>query len=465
MSLRIGLLTILVMALMIYAWRDWFIALCGSIVLMAVIQHPDMPKGVMGIQGLNPWNALYASVVLAWLVSRRREGLVWDLPSYIGIMLFLYVTVIVMGLIRLLADRTGLEYMPISYFLSENLVNYVKWMTVGLLLYDGCRTQKRVVIASGAILAVYFLLAIQVIRWMPISSALSGEELTERSRKIITNEIGYHAVNMSMMLSGASWAMLAATQFFKAFKYKILIVAAAMIIAFGQALTGGRMGYVTWAAVGFVLCVIRWRRYLILLVVVPFAIALIIPGSMERMLQGFGESDAAGQSVTDDYEVTSGRTMIWPYVIEKINESPIIGYGQMAMTRTGLKDYLWSSYGEAFAHPHNAYFEMLLDNGIVGFMLVIPFYITVLWLSMRLFFDRVNPLCAAVGGLSCALILALLIAGVGSQTFYPREGSVGMWAAIGVALRVSVERSRVLATQSRQPRQQYAPTGARPNWA
>ena len=35
-----------------------------------------------------------------------------------------------------------------------------------------------------------------------------------------------------------------------------------------------------------------------------------------------------------------------------------------------------------------------------------------------------------------------MIAAMGSQTFYPREGAVGMWAAMGLLLRVYVERSR-----------------------
>ncbi len=42
-----------------------------------------------------------------------------------------------------------------------------------------------------------------------IKTAMSGAALTARSRKIILNEVGYHAVNMSMMLSGASWAVIA----------------------------------------------------------------------------------------------------------------------------------------------------------------------------------------------------------------------------------------------------------------
>jgi hypothetical protein len=35
-------------------------------------------------------------------------------------------------------------------------------------------------------------------------------------------------------------------------------------------------------------------------------------------------------------------------------------------------------------------------------------------------------------------VLALMIGAFGGQTFYPREGAVGMWAAIGLLLRIHV---------------------------
>lgn len=42
MSIRITLLTLLVIGLAVYAWRDWYVSLCGLILLMAVMEHPDM---------------------------------------------------------------------------------------------------------------------------------------------------------------------------------------------------------------------------------------------------------------------------------------------------------------------------------------------------------------------------------------------------------------------------------------
>ena len=103
--------------------------------------------------------------------------------------------------------------------------------------------------------------------------------------------------------------------------------------------------------------------------------------------------------------------------------------------------------------------EWLLDNGVIGFLLVMPFYLVLLWRSARLFCSTNAPPYVAVGGVCFALVLALLVAAMGSQTFYPREGSVGMWAAIGLMLRLSVQRQHMLAALPARPASLTYPTG------
>ena len=43
------------------------------------------------------------------------------------------------------------------------------------------------------------------------------------------------------------------------------------------------------------------------------------------------------------------------------------------MVRTGLAQWLQNTLREIFAHPHNAYLEMLFDNGIFGLLCVLLF--------------------------------------------------------------------------------------------
>lgn len=439
--------------LALYAWRDWYKSLCGVILLMAVIEHPDMPKSMFGIQGLNPWNILLLFVVLSWARNRSNEGLSWDMPRHVSILLLFYLSVVLASFFRMMADGDFRTASGTAALVSEYLINSVKWVVPGLLLFDGCRNRSRFTLALFSLLGVYLLLGAQVIRWIPPSTAVSGQELSARSLKILVNEVGYHRVNLSMMLSGASWACIAAASSFGSGKHRFLVFAGFPVLVYAQALTAGRMGYATWAAVGLFLAFLRWRKVLLLVPLVILAVLAAVPGASERLAQGFSqgslpsgpaiaESQAFGTDGPDLYTVTAGRNIAWHFIIDKIGESPVLGFGRLAMQRTGLARMLWEEYGESFPHPHNAYLEMLLDNGGVGFLLVLPFYVAILWHGISLFRDSRSPLFVSAGGVAIALVLAFLVASIGSQTFYPREGSVGMWGSIGLMLRVYVERSR-----------------------
>ena len=102
MSIRITLLVLLVIFLSGYAWKNWFVSLCGAVVLMAVVQHPDFPNSIGGIQGMNLWNILLLSIIFAWLMRPREAGYTWDLPPKATWMLIGYLLVIVVGDLRLI---------------------------------------------------------------------------------------------------------------------------------------------------------------------------------------------------------------------------------------------------------------------------------------------------------------------------------------------------------------------------
>lgn len=454
-----------------YAWRDWYKSLCGLIMLIAVVQHPDFPNSVFGIHGMNPWNILLAVVFVAWLASRSRENLKYDAPSHIIVLMVIFFGIIITAYLRSFGDQEVLaEYYQIideqppttMYLFSEYIINCLKWVVPGLLLYDGCRSEARLKLAVFAIMTMYVLLGLQVIRWMPLAMLSSGEELSVRALKILQNEVGFHRVNISMMLAGASWAVYAVRDLPNHYLARMACVGLAGVLLFAVALTGGRMGQITWVVLGAIFAVWKWRK---LMLVGPLLVVLVVvsvPAVRDRLMQGVGDGEIQTnqyiEETTNDedgefhwYTISSGRTFAWPFVIEKISDHPIIGYGRNAMQRSGVASTLLLDYGESFPHPHNAYLEWIFDNGMLGAVPVFALFIIFVRRAKSLFDDDTDPAFVAVGGMCLALTLAFLIAGLGSQTFYPREGAVGMWCAIGLMLRVYVQREKKSGSSGHRP--------------
>ena len=445
MSIRHLALYLVVASLSIYAWKDWFKSLCGLILLTALMYRYDFPTSFGGIQGLNVWNILFADIFLAWLINRKREGLFWDMPTNINVFLVLWLGVILVGWVRMMLDRSLLAHLTLVDLISEQLVNTIKWPVIGLLLFDGCRSRHRIKLALACILLLFALFAVQIVRYVPPMVVLEPGNLRHRGN--IPDDMGISVNGASKMMAGVPWAMLTIIPLLKKRTYRFFMLGACVTSIYVVALTGSRSGYIGCAATLALLCFLRWRRYLLLLPFVVLILYAVFPGATARMLSGFGETNVAGEAVTNEYNITSGRNLVWPYVISKIRESPVFGFGRESMVRTGLKDTLEKevSIYEAVSHPHNAYLEVLLDSGLIGFVIIVGLHMVIWIYSVRLFVDPGDPLYKAVGGVALALLTGHLVDYMGGQTFYPQEIDLGLWCAIGVMLRLYVDRGRLVA--------------------
>jgi O-antigen ligase len=442
MPLRVIFCYAAILVLIFCSWRrSWFIGACGAVMMMALVEHPEMPRTVLGIPGLSPWNILIFNVTLAWWNQRRLEGNEWDLPQGITKLLFLFIGVIFINFVRCLIDPTPYCAYNFAGIINEAFFNSLKFMLPFYLFFDGCRTPERSRAALLSILALYLLLALLVVKHMGLAGASAGADLNGRGAKLIHNATGYHRVDMAMMLAGASWGVLALYNIMGAWWQKLAVLGGFALITLAEALTGGRTGYVTWCVIGFALCVLRWRK-LLLLAPVGIAIALaLMPAVTQRLSMGFVKSGDRNIIVhNNEDQITSGRTQVWPFALQGISRSPIIGYGRFGFLRSGTAtEYFKAGVEEWVDHPHCAYLEMLLDSGVVGLFLVLPIYLAMLFYSFKLFRDKTDALNSTIGALSVALFLALLIAGLGAQTLYPKEGVAGMWTAAGLMLRRLVD--------------------------
>ena len=67
-------------------------------------------------------------------------------------------------------------------------------------------------------------------------------------------------------------------------------------------------------------------------------------------------------------ETLSGRTLIWPIVLDAIWQKPFLGYGYVAATADFMRPYLVSWVGTAAVNAHNGYLDVLLGTGLVGLL-------------------------------------------------------------------------------------------------
>ena len=72
-------------------------------------------------------------------------------------------------------------------------------------------------------------------------------------------------------------------------------------------------------------------------------------------------------SIGKDATLT-GRTDLWPLVIEMIWKHPWIGYGYSGFWRgwNGESAYIWRASGWTPTHPHNGFLALWVDLGILG---------------------------------------------------------------------------------------------------
>jgi O-antigen ligase len=414
---------------------------CGALVLMSISEHPDIPRTLFGIPGINLWNILIANVVINWLRFRQMEELEWDMPRFFKRALLIFCAVMFVAGFRALLHPAGVvEGVAVGVFCAY-FINCFKWFLPLMMLYDGIRTRITCRQALCAAMAFYFLISVQVIRHMPLGMLRgSSGELRQRASKILQQSVGYNRDNLSTFLAGASWAAIALASAFTDKRVKWALYGVSCVILLGQALTAGKTGYGTWVIVGVFLGLIRWRKLLILLPAACFVILTLSPTIRQSLFQGFGGKSGQIVQNSDMSEITSGRTVIWPAVIKKIRQAPLFGFGRDGFHYSGVADYVAIQLDDPFPHPHNAYLEWMLDNGIIGLLLIIPFYGVVVACSIKLF-RQADGLASAAGGITFSLVCGELIGSLGAQTFYPRESTVVMWAIVGIMMRVYQEKT------------------------
>lgn len=433
--IRLSLLALFVLFLCVYAWRDWFVSLCGLILLTVLSQHHDMPEGIGGIPGLKVWNMVFAMTVLACIAKERRT--LTKLPARLVMMILGYVGVLVIGGGRALFDLDVIalrsyRYTYVSLFF-DLIANPLKYVSVGVLMYVGCRSRRRVWLAIQTLLLFGFLHALMMYKTMK-GTIFTGNY--EDARRMTDKMIGLHANDLAGLLTFCLWGCIILA-IKTTGKWRWLAVAAAVAVIPTIVGCHSRSAYLANIVLALTLGVVRWRRLLVLFPAVAFAGVLIFPQIVTRLTMGFDETADVAGGGQDWNAVTAGRTLnLWEPTIGQIMQSPVWGHGRFAIYRSEVYYVILEREGQVPSHPHNSYLEFLLDSGIVGLVMGIGPFVAIGMIALGLFRSSGDPLIEIVGGVALVAVINAMALSMSSNFLYPKESMLWLFGSCGMVLRV-----------------------------
>jgi hypothetical protein len=453
--MREYILYVVVAALAVYAWRDWFVSACALVVLAALMKYRDMPRTMGDIPGANPWNLLLVAVVAAWIVTRRRNPAAGPCPRYVAVVFGLYAVMMLVAFLRGVMDLGPLQAVGIGGFTIEYLLNPAKYLVLAALVFDGARASRRnLLLAYGAITAQVLLFTVMTWRYIPLTALLEPAVTRQGEsgfRHRFQKEIGFHANDIALVLVAGFWAIVASAPLLKVRRWwwKAAAAIGGTLTALAVVMTNSRGGYLAFTGVGVLFGLLRHRWLLVALPVAAGLAFVVFPTLASRVGEGFGTVDTSGESTDDWAAISAGRTTgLWPDVIEEIGGSPIVGQGRRALMRCSIYNRIVARDGAPPAgHPHNAYLEMLLDSGAIGLVITL-----LLFLGFPIWAYRHrrsgDPLLTTVLYAGLAGAATILIMGISGQTFWPREAVDTILYLYALMMAGSVIRLPVGAAES-----------------
>jgi len=437
--IRLTALYILIAVLSFVAVRRWFWSLCGLLFVTVLMQNPSMPTMMFGIQGLNPWNALFAVIVICWYFERRRDPQRAPATAAPVFLSLAYVSMIIItGLVAALStDAFRGAYLG-RYTAKEigidTIINPLKYLAMGFLFYDGALRRTRVklalVCAVGSGLC-YSLLMFKTLREKVFTIDTGG------ARRATDKLIGLFANDLAEITAFSLWgALLLVMVLYKPWeKFAILVTAAASLPAF-LALKS-RAGFLSFVAAGLLLGVLRYRILLLILPLAAIGVGVAVPDVADRVLAGIG-SDV---DHSDFDEISSGRTTyLWPASLEQVAKSPIVGHGRYTILRTDAYERMIDLGAKAVPqHPHSAYLEVLLDAGIAGLAICMSCFMGLLYVGWQLLRYQDDALIRVVGAIGLVAVATEMAAAIAGSSFYPTQSAVPYLCVWGVMLRVRHE--------------------------
>lgn len=425
----------------VFILRDFRVGVGLLIVIMPIAQSYAFPHAMFGITGLNPLNLLLATTLGIYLMRAMGTESVRHLVP--APLLLLYLAPLVMGAV---IGSQHVHEIPAAYkaydmIFFDNAVGYVRDMLlkpltfviyallVAAAVWRSKEPERFVTPLMVSVLAMAALIVgFVVVSGVPISY-LAGSY----SRSFYT-PLGMHANDLGRLYV-VGYALLLFTWDRTSLKddltLKLLLFSSMVLAAAAMVLTFSRGAFLGFFIVNliYILSRLNWKTAVIVGAALP-PFLYFLPGAVWSRLQaGSGEGADA---------VSAGRIDgIWGPIMPEFFDNPFLGNGLGAIM------YSKAVRMEAIdivSHPHNAFLELYLNMGVVGFVLILAFWGWTWWRLRKLSKDeRVHPRLQGLFEGAAAGLVSFLAAGFAGSSLQPTAAQAFLWLAIGLMFGTSLQ--------------------------
>lgn len=416
------------------------------VIALAVLMLPFspaqfMPREIMGVTGLNPFNVTLVLGALLLLLRYLLQPNQVRIPSpsrffwlYVGLLLLatLHGMSHVGDIPSYFKILQIISFESVSGYFAEVLIKPLLILAAALLLAVGIRNSRR----PGFYLVPLFLSSV-VLPLSVIADVLVSHESLSAMVGGGASFSGMHANELGMMFN-----MALALGLFCLFGHppravKWLLFVNTAILMLGILLTFSRGAYLGFLVVLTYFLYRRgsFRMMFAAALLVPLALLLTPPAVFERAATGVGSGDIAA--------ISAGRVdEIWRPLLPDVAANIVLG--------RGLSSVLWSEPAHTndffmsgrIGHTHSAYLGMVLDVGLLGAIIVIAFFVHLWRLFISLAALHPVPLWRDFFQGASACVLVLLVQGITDDRFTPTVEQCYLWLAYGLALGFVARRRR-----------------------
>jgi putative inorganic carbon (hco3(-)) transporter len=206
--------------------------------------------------------------------------------------------------------------------------------------------------------------------------------------------LGYGANQTAAYLAQFAMFYWGFSQFLKRRKLKLIGYAIVALTIWATMFTFSRASYLALIVGVLVLGLVKDRKLIVILGVFLLTWQAIVPTAVHERVSM--TKDANGQLETSAQE----RVELWQGAEQSFLHSPIVG--------NGYATYQMKEHVDDLRDTHNWYVKVLVETGIVGFLIVLALLQQLLAVSFRLFRKATDPMYRGLGlGLFLAICASL----------------------------------------------------------